>query len=153
MYFTLVLTLYLGAFVGSMMPGGKQPLTEVDLESELFQGFVGQAEIKCNQAVNSVSWFVREGPINGTKQVVSGIKYEFNFLQQESDCKKEAKLAGDNETSCEIKENGLEHLCSAHVLYAPHAGPTVVEVEVVDVSEDDANQEGDKKVLESVEAV
>ncbi|TGZ74084.1 hypothetical protein CRM22_001137 [Opisthorchis felineus] len=153
MYFTVVFALYLGARVGSMILGGKQPLTEDDLKSKLFQGFVRDAEIECNKVVNSESWFVLEGPVNGTKQVVSGIKYEFSFFQGESDCKKEAMLAEGNKTSCEIKKNGLKHMCSATVVHAPHTGPTVIKVKVVDVSQADVDQDAEEKALESVEVM
>ncbi|GAA53504.1 hypothetical protein CLF_110386 [Clonorchis sinensis] len=180
MYFTVVLALYFGACVDGVISGGKQSLTEEDLESELFQGFVREAELECNKAVNSESWFVLEGPVDGTKQVVSGIKYEFSFLQEESNCKKEEKLAQANQTSCEPKENGsrsaarsqtgvfgplatksqfrdflelrkLRQMCSVGVLYAPHAGPPVIKVKVVDVSQADADQEADEEALESME--
>ncbi|KAG5452347.1 hypothetical protein CSKR_105226 [Clonorchis sinensis] len=151
MYFTVVLALYFGACVDGVISGGKQSLTEEDLESELFQEFVRKAELECNKAVNSESWFVLEGPVDGTKQVVSGIKYEFSFLQEESNCKKEEKLAQANQTSCEPKENGLRQMCSVGVLYAPHAGPPVIKVKVVDVSQADADQEADEEALESME--
>ncbi|KAG5452013.1 hypothetical protein CSKR_110863, partial [Clonorchis sinensis] len=128
---------------GSQLTGGKQPLTSEDFKSDRFSELVQQANHQCNLAGNQENWYKQEAVLGGTKQVVSGVSYEFHLRQRKTQCVRDEMLKHNpKETTplCVAQENATLTVCSVKLWHRPWINST--EITVRDIWFVDANDGG-----------
>ncbi|OON23240.1 hypothetical protein X801_00854 [Opisthorchis viverrini] len=136
---------------GTQLAGGKQPLTSEDFTSDQFGELVKQANHQCNLAGNQEEWYIQEAILGGTKQIVSGVSYEFHLRQRKTGCAREEMLKRNpNESTplCVAQENATVIVCSVKLWHQSWINST--EITVRDIWFVDA---GDGGISETVRLV
>lgn len=101
------------------LPGGKSPLTPEDVKSTEFRGALNMATLEMNRVSNHPRFHGVFNFIEGTKQVVAGILYEFGVVLRATQCENiEANNLENLEKCTPVHLLGAsEFHCTFRVLY------------------------------------